>query len=429
VPNCGSGTVSVLLGKGDGTLFPQKQYPVHGSCPGAAEVADMNGDSIADITTASDISGTVSVLLGKGDGTFQLPPLVAKVPGDAFDVVVRDFNGDTFPDAATANYENPSHVYILLNDGGGRLSYAGSYLTGIESIVLAGGDFNNDGAVDLAVANQFSDSLSVLLGNGDGTFKPKVDYPTEGDFANGISTADLDNDGNVDVVVSNSRTNTIAVFKGKGDGTFPAPALYRVRRGPTGSSAADFDQDGYLDLAVSCQGVGLQAGVVAALLNNQQGGFVTHSTYAMPATFFVTSGDLNGDGYPDVIATNPEYGRITVLINDRRWDAPVPPVPLTVEGMLRTYDQDHPLSATPRVPNPLHGTFDVERSFEAPVDYEKTAKVRGPRKGTKPGDSTPIREIIVEDKIQFDDLFNQADNAFTWFPGTVPETGQRELFQ
>src|SRR5713101_5952106 len=64
---------SVLLGNGDGTFRPAVNYTVGGR-PTAVAVADLNSDGFLDIVTANDAGfspGSVSVLLGNGDGTFR----------------------------------------------------------------------------------------------------------------------------------------------------------------------------------------------------------------------------------------------------------------------------------------------------------------------------------------------------------------------
>src|SRR5439155_10788865 len=69
-------TVPVLLGKGDGTFQVAASYSA-GSNPGSVAVGDFNGDGKTDLAVADygsffpATSGSVSVLLGRGDGTFQ----------------------------------------------------------------------------------------------------------------------------------------------------------------------------------------------------------------------------------------------------------------------------------------------------------------------------------------------------------------------
>jgi hypothetical protein len=135
------GTVSILLGNGDGTFQAAQNFPV-GRYPSSVVVGDVNGDGVPDLVVTSGTliteiitaSGTVRVLLGKGDGTFRAFPAshVSYVAGDFVNsVAVGDFNGDGWLDAVTANATlldavtaNASgDVSILLNDGvwgGGR---------------------------------------------------------------------------------------------------------------------------------------------------------------------------------------------------------------------------------------------------------------------------------------------------------------------
>src|ERR1700722_5246796 len=72
-------TVSVLLGKGDGTFVTHVDYPVGGGVTGIA-VGDFNGDGKLDIAVVYGFDlARVAVLLGKGDGTFK--PFVPTTAG------------------------------------------------------------------------------------------------------------------------------------------------------------------------------------------------------------------------------------------------------------------------------------------------------------------------------------------------------------
>src|SRR5262249_27553974 len=83
VADSGSNDVAVLLNAGDGTFGPARPYAA-GVAPSAVAVGDVNGDgkldlAVADFGVAPSYAGTVSVLLGNGDGTFQ--PAVAYAMG------------------------------------------------------------------------------------------------------------------------------------------------------------------------------------------------------------------------------------------------------------------------------------------------------------------------------------------------------------
>jgi hypothetical protein len=119
--NGGAGTVSVLLGNGDGTFQAARKSPT-GPYPWSVAVGDFDGDSRLDLVTGgydnNGGAGTVSVLLGNGDGTFQAARNFPAEKGSE-SVAVSDVNGDGRLDAVVANhFQLPSSsVSVLRNDG------------------------------------------------------------------------------------------------------------------------------------------------------------------------------------------------------------------------------------------------------------------------------------------------------------------------
>jgi hypothetical protein len=67
-----------------------------GSGPDSVAVSDFNGDGIPDLAVANSRDGTVSVLLGKGDGAFQAAQFF-KAGMNPGSLAVGDFNGDGIP--------------------------------------------------------------------------------------------------------------------------------------------------------------------------------------------------------------------------------------------------------------------------------------------------------------------------------------------
>jgi serine/threonine protein kinase/predicted Zn-dependent protease len=325
-PRAGSspGTVSILLGKGNGTFEAAVNYPT-GPCPGGVAVGDFNGDGIPDLAVANHnaffTSSTVSILLGNGDGTFQA---AANYPaGQTPDcVVVADFNGDGILDLAVTSHLFNGGVSVLLGNGDGSFQAPQSVAVGANPHAMAVGDFNGDGIPDLAVANWSNNSVSIFLGKGDGTFRNAGDYSTPGPDSPVVG--DFNGDGKLDLAVANATNDgtsgSVSVLLGNGDGTFQAPVSYLTGPIPNtgcpgGMAVGDVNGDGTVDLVV------LFGGGVLVLLGNGDGTFQTTpiSYLAGVGPVDVAIGDFNGDGKPDLAVTNNNSNGVSILINDGKW--------------------------------------------------------------------------------------------------------------
>ena len=118
--NGGTNTVSILIGNGDGTFQPSVDYPINSFGFGIV-TGDFNSDGALDLavtsnncnTPASNCVGTISLLLGNGDGTFQ--PRV-DYPGKNYPafLAAADLNNDAGFDLAVPDSYLGS-VSIILN--------------------------------------------------------------------------------------------------------------------------------------------------------------------------------------------------------------------------------------------------------------------------------------------------------------------------
>jgi hypothetical protein len=328
---CGQSSVSVLLGNGDGTFQKHVDYPT-GTGSVSIVVADLNHDGRPDLAVTnicsdpSCVASSVSILLGKGDGTFQAHVDYATGPG-ALGAAVGDLNGDGKADLVTADYFDA--VSVLLGKGDGTFqTHVDNFLSCLpdsnlcapETVAIA--DFNGDHKLDLAAADYFGMRVSIFLGNGDGTFQPQSDQlkfllsnPSM------IAAADLNGDGNIDLVVndqSNNIADAIAVLPGKGDGTFTQKLGYRtgvIGGGDTPCSIAiaDFNGDQKLDIA-NCNDGGNSVTVV--LGNGDETFSYTRAWGTGDAPRGIAVGDFNGDGKEDIAATNQLDNTVSVLLGN-----------------------------------------------------------------------------------------------------------------
>jgi dienelactone hydrolase len=251
--------LSVFLGNGDGTFQAAVNYTV-GLNPTAVAVADLNGDGKLDLAVSNQncstiigcIPGTVSILLGNGDGTFQTHSDF-DVGLDPNWVIAGDFNGDGKLDLAAVDGQGnamTSAASILLGNGDGTFQAPVTYPLNTNAASGSTADLNGDGKLDLVIADN-NGVVSILLGNGDGTFQPRVDYSVDSLPWGAVVIEDLNGDGKPDVAVADSGSNDVSVLLGNGDGTFQPQLTFPVGSQPQGVAVGDFRQNGRLDLAVS----------------------------------------------------------------------------------------------------------------------------------------------------------------------------------
>ena len=182
-----------------------------GADPRAVAFGDFNSDGKPDLAVVNAGNanaeldpGSVSILLGNGDGTFQIASSLA-AGRNPVSIAVDDFNGDGRPDLAVGNASDGGSVSILLGNGDGSFQPAKSVI--LEGFVasLAVADFNGDLRPDLVVLLvPSSATMTVLLVNGDGTFAAGEDVLTgiSVGFNLGVLVADFNGDHQLDLVVS-----------------------------------------------------------------------------------------------------------------------------------------------------------------------------------------------------------------------------------
>jgi hypothetical protein len=343
-----SDAVSVLLTNPDGTFQAARQLAAGpGDYPTAVRqpaVADLTGNGIPDLIIPNYLGDTVSVLLGRGDGTY-LPARTFDAVRQPDSVVVGDFNGDGHLDLAVlGRIPGSTQVAILFGRGDG--TFRPPVITTVpglpagDSFPVLAGDLTGNGRDDLVVFSANDASFDVLLSNGNGTFT-NTGPVAIGESPLNAQLADLDgrHDAHgkpiLDLVIAGGNNGDVYVLKGNGDGTFQAPTAVSVTPVPAGDNVA------VVGLAVTSYGspagttranlvvttrsrLGSEPPQLFLLPNDGKGNFGTPQLLAtLQQAGQVVSGDFTGKGSADIAFT--DAGGVRVIYGN----PPAPPANIT----------------------------------------------------------------------------------------------------
>ncbi len=282
---------------------------------------DLDGDAKPDAVVAGftipAATPVVATLTNVGNGTFSSEHDYA-LPSAPIALAVGDFNGDGRVDVAVATSTLVSGgtgpgVYVLFGQPGGTLSAPVRIDASTNAVSIAAIDLNGDGRADLVVADQGTSlgavgGLYAYLGNADGTFAAAAVPATTATRYSAVAFADMNRDGKVDLVAAGSVPGSgfgviaanVYTFPGRGDGTFGAPTVETLSGNDGSASAiaiADFDKDGALDIAV-----GTQNDFTEVLLGKGDGTYAHGLLTLAEHPSSLVAGDLDNDGYPDLLA-------------------------------------------------------------------------------------------------------------------------------
>lgn len=357
----GQGRLSVALGTG-GPGFGARQV-VRADLAGRSQVAavgDVTGDGLRDLMVRVDAGGGTEVYRGDGQGGFTPTGSgVRKLAGSDLFAGPGDLDEDGRSDLVARDEATGALlVYRGLAGGGFGAGTAVIAKAGGLTALSAAGDFTGDGHVDV-LARTGSGALTVFAGDGAGAFPTRVTVLRAGQGVDHVTGgADLTGDGRPDVVVRSADTGKLQILANLRGGGLSKPiaeaatplasmALSRdvtgdtvpdlvtltrpgalatlpARRqnwltpprersaswGPVGRLlvVGDWDGDGDVDAMTREAGTGrmwLHPGRPGGGFDPRVGGWRGWSRLALLAA----PGDVDGDGRPDLLATQPS-GRL-----------------------------------------------------------------------------------------------------------------------
>lgn len=185
-----------------------------------------------------------------------------------------------------------------------------SFYGGFGPGKLDAADFNGDMKTDLVVSNTsvFADSVTILFGNGAGSFTATVGLQVATQPL-GLCSGDFNNDGFMDIAVGNYASSSISVLLGTGNGNFASAVNYPTGTWPVDIISCDLNLDGNKDL-VTANEVGDN---ISVFLGTGSGTFGSASHLAAgDSPTEVIAADFNGDGKIDLAVTS-DNGSVAVI--------------------------------------------------------------------------------------------------------------------
>ncbi|WP_348263298.1 VCBS repeat-containing protein [Telmatobacter sp. DSM 110680] len=328
VANDDAETLTVLLGDGKGTfhLAPGSPIPA-GHLPNDIAVADMNGDGHLDLVIANHQSPYLRVLLGDGKGGFSLAhgsPIDVHSNPHPHGVAVGAFSGRGVQDVVTDSWGN-NKIELLLGDGKGGLQTPGRYFNvGRRPYERPrSADFNLDGLPDIVTTNLDEDTVTILMSDGKGGFREATGSP----FPAGakpwqVAVGDFNRDGKIDLAiipyerdVPRADQVTVTALLGDGKGGFSPSHAQGLSlegcHGPNSLAIGDLNGDGFPDIVVHCA----ESPSLAIFLGGPGLRFSRINEPAESGWGGVAVADLNGDGKADIVTANHDNGTITVYLS------------------------------------------------------------------------------------------------------------------
>ena len=248
--------------------------------------------------------------------TWELTVGARDAPVDTSWGTTPDVNGDGYADVLVTAPYAAGNVFLYLGGPSGLASSPQTVLSNGPGVVASAGDVNGDGYADVIASAQGSAAYLYLGGAAGLSSSPAATLPApQGGGAFGVrvqSAGDVNGDGYSDVIVGDNAWCRAYVYYGGAAGLSSSPSV--VLSGASGSGlghsvdgAGDVNGDGFADVIVSVPDVNSNNGQIYLYLGSATG-LATSPTLTIdcPAGSYggcrmAGAGDVNGDGYADMV--------------------------------------------------------------------------------------------------------------------------------
>jgi len=303
--------------------------------PEDVRVSDLDGDGKPDILVANYGAGSFSVFRNTSvAGNINIANFSRKDftsgSGSTF-VTVADLDNDGKQDVIIANQgENTLSIFKNISTSGNISFNSPVKLTTPSTPIGIGiGDFDKNGWLDIVTVNYDNNSLSIFSNKGIFNTLSPSNFNAPFKLITGlnpitIDVADLDGDSKVDIVVGNYSSRNVSIFKNNfvsgilNTSSFASKIDFNAGNSPGYLKLGDIDGDSKLDIVVLAEG----ANSVGILRNTTSPGLISLSSFAPRVNFntgltpyYISLGDMTGNGKLDILVTNFGDGTATVWQN------------------------------------------------------------------------------------------------------------------
>lgn len=300
------------------------------------QVIDIDNDGDLDIVhnrLTSYPSYYIELLKNNGNGTFAAPAVIAAT-SIVQRFIIADISGDNLADlvyetqsAVTYYKQNTDGTFTLTENMGSTSNHMSSGILNMGNV--ESGDIDNDGDLDIINVYQNGNSRSIRwFRNDNNVFANSqilITYNSDNGSASNdyftIRVKDLDNDGKADIVIQNSFTNRIVWYKNLGNSTFgPQQIISDTVMQNKDVFIADINGDGNVDIATADY-----TQSVIKWFNNITGNASSFEEHSIDNFINIGSlhdvGDINGDGYKDVLLASLNTSKLSWYENTNGFGA------------------------------------------------------------------------------------------------------------